>query len=101
MTSAVEGFCPQESCKGIFYGLLGILFIMGFIGAGTRVPNILINLRNVEERDKTAAITVSVSLLSLLVFLPAPIFMGYIVDETCTIWSDVSSRPPNAPPMGG
>ena len=48
----------------------------------------LISLRAIAPSDKAASLTLTVSLLSLLAFLPSPIVFGAVVDAACTVWGE-------------
>ena len=84
---AVNGACPADSsCNTKFYAVVGGLFLWGMIMSSSRIPNTLVGLRAIDRRDKAASITVSISVLSLLAFLPSTIVIGSIIDLSCTIW---------------
>ena len=83
--SAADGYCPFD-CDRAFYSLLGVLFVVALVGGATRIPNMLISLRAIRPEDKAASLTLSVSLLSLFAFLPAPIVFGKLVDAACKLW---------------
>ena len=87
--SAVDGYCPFD-CDRAFYGLLGVLFVMALLGGATRIPNMLISLRVINPADKAAGLTLSVSLLSLLAFLPSPVIFGKLVDAACKLWGELA-----------
>lgn len=84
-----DGICTVD-CQSTFFMLLGVLFIFSLVGSTTRIPNFLLSLRSIEVRDKAASITLTVSILSLLAFLPSPIIYGAIMDETCILWDTTS-----------
>ena len=79
------GTCPQD-CSSQFYAMIGFLTVFSIIGSTTRIPNMLLSLRSIEMRDKSASITFSVSFLSLFAFLPSPFVYGAILDSTCILW---------------
>ena len=83
----LEGYCPESSCKGAFYAILGVLGICSLMLATSRIPNMLLSLRVLSKEDKAASFTLSVSFLSLLAFLPGPIVFGSLFDNSCVIWS--------------
>lgn len=59
---------------------------MKFLGASGRASNFLVGIRCVEQRDKTVAIGLGMSLVRLLASVPSPIFFGYILDAACISW---------------
>ena len=79
------GTCPVD-CSTQFYAMIGFLTVFAIIGSTTRIPNMLLSLRSIEMRDKSASITFSVSFLSLFAFLPSPFVYGAILDSTCILW---------------
>lgn len=83
--SARSGPCPIN-CKNKLTIFLIVMCFMKFIGASGRASNFLVGIRCVEERDKTLAIGLGMSLVRLLASVPSPIFFGYIIDSACIIW---------------
>ncbi|XP_040584004.1 solute carrier organic anion transporter family member 74D [Lepeophtheirus salmonis] len=79
-------YCEDESCGSQFIIFMSILGLFGILGTSTRIPNLIITLRAIDPKDKAAALTLSVSLLSLFAFLPATVVFGYIIDKTCVVW---------------
>ena len=51
---AFSGYCPSD-CSNQFYLLLGLMLTIGLIAGTGRLPNTLILLRAIEQRDKAAA----------------------------------------------
>ena len=87
MSSAVEGYCPSN-CQDQFIILTIVLIILGSMTSMGFLPKTLINMRVIRRRDKSAAMTLLVSAISLLAILPSPIIFGAIYDATCTIWGE-------------
>merc|ERR1711953_1028580 len=50
------GTCPVD-CSTQFYAMIGFLTVFAIIGSTTRIPNMLLSLRSIEMRDKSASIT--------------------------------------------
>ena len=88
---AFAGYCPS-SCVRQFYLLLGLMLTIGLIAATSRLPNTLVLLRAIEQRDKAAALTVTVSFVSAFALLPSPIIFGSIYDRACTIWAEICGQ---------
>ena len=84
---AFSGYCPSD-CSNQFYLLLGLMLTIGLIAGTGRLPNTLILLRAIEQRDKAAALTVTVSFVSAFALLPSPIIFGSIYDGACTVWAE-------------
>lgn len=51
-----------------------------------RASNFLVQMRCVEERDKSVAMGFGLMLTSLLGFIPSPIFFGMVFDNACLVW---------------
>ena len=83
--SAIAGYCPFN-CSTQFTLVIGLLTAFSLLGSTGRIGNQLISLRAVEPRDKSAGIIIMVSLLSLFVFLPSPIIVASIMDNSCLEW---------------
>ncbi len=84
---AVDGYCPSPACNRMFFTLLAVLFATALTSATTRVPNMLISLRSIDLKDKPASLALSVAVLSLLAFLPAPVAFGWLMDSACIVWN--------------
>lgn len=89
--SARSGPCPIN-CQTQLMMFLIVMCFMKFIGSTGRASNFLVGIRCVEERDKTVAIGLGMSLVRLLASVPSPIFFGYILDSACVAWGKTCSR---------
>lgn len=78
--TAQTGPC-QIDCKTKLIIFLVVMCIMKFIGASGRASNFLVGIRCVEERDKTLAIGLGMSMVRLFAAVPAPIVFGYLIDR--------------------
>jgi Organic Anion Transporter Polypeptide (OATP) family/Kazal-type serine protease inhibitor domain len=78
--TAKTGPCPID-CKTKLMIFLSIMCVMKFIGASGRASNFLVGIRCVEERDKTLAIGLGMSMVRLLASVPSPIVFGYLIDR--------------------
>jgi len=87
MDSAIDGFCPAD-CDGLFYLTLGAMSIISLLGSSTRVGSVLISLRAVDPADKSASLVIMVSLLSMFGFLPSPLIIGKLLDDSCSVWGE-------------
>ena len=85
--SAIAGYCPFD-CSSQFRLFIGLLSAFSLLTSTGRIGNQLVSLRAVEPRDKSAGLIIMVSLLSLFVFLPSPIIVANIMDNSCQVWGD-------------
>ena len=84
---AFAGYCPSD-CSSQFNILLGGMLAVGVIGAASKLPNALLFLRAIEQRDKSVAVTVTITCISSFALLPSPIMFGSIYDASCVVWSE-------------
>ena len=85
--SAIAGYCPFD-CSTQFSLFVGLLSAFSLLTSTGRIGNQLVSLRAVQPRDKSAGLIIMVSLLSLLVFLPSPIIVANIMDNSCQVWGN-------------
>lgn len=84
---ATPGFCTSD-CGVVFALFLVMQNFLTFIGASGHAGNALLHFRCVDKHDKSLAIGIAETLMSLLAFIPAPIIFGMIIDSTCLVWSE-------------
>ena len=84
---AYDGYCPAD-CSNQYSILIGMILVIGLIGSTSRLPNMLIFLRAIDQQDKAAGVTVTVSFISAFGLLPSPIIYGHIYDNACIIWAE-------------
>lgn len=77
---AISGPCTVN-CQQELFIFLAVMCAMKFIGATGRTSNFLVSIRCIEERDKTAAVGLSATLVHLFAFIPSPILFGYLLDK--------------------
>ena len=70
-------------------GHLAVLLTIAFLVATNRVPNSLIMMRAVAPKDKGAAVSSCLSMVSTFALLPAPFLYAALYDNSCVLW-DVS-----------
>lgn len=92
--TAISGPCVIN-CRNKLIMFLIVMCFMKFIGASGRASNFLVGIRCVEEKDKTLAIGLGMSLVRLLAAVPSPIVFGYIIDNACIIWGRTCSTKGN------
>lgn len=87
MMLADIGYCPgsRNNCTYLWPYII-ILAVSKLIVSATRVGNILILIRSVHKLDKSVAMALSLSVVSILGFIPGPIVYGGIADATCMLW---------------
>ena len=84
---AVEGYCPSN-CQQQFTLLVFVGVMLGSASATGLLPSTLINMRAIRSIDKSASMTLTVSVLSAFAILPSPMIFGAIYDSSCTIWGE-------------
>ncbi|XP_062708927.1 solute carrier organic anion transporter family member 74D-like [Aedes albopictus] len=87
---ALAGPCPLN-CQKEFITFLVVMCFLKFSGATGRASNFLVSVRCVDEKDKTVSMGFGMMLLSLLSFIPSPIFFGLVLDKTCLVWGKTCS----------
>ncbi|XP_065078887.1 solute carrier organic anion transporter family member 74D-like [Ochlerotatus camptorhynchus] len=87
---ALAGPCPMD-CQKEFITFLVVMCFLKFSGATGRASNFLVSVRCVDEKDKTVSMGFGMMLLSLLSFIPSPIFFGLVLDKTCLVWGKTCS----------
>uniref|UniRef100_A0A6M2E1I6 Putative organic anion transporter n=1 Tax=Xenopsylla cheopis TaxID=163159 RepID=A0A6M2E1I6_XENCH len=84
------GYASSSSCAidctYQFYIFLGIVCLLNFSGGTGRASTFLITIRCVKEKDKSISMGFGLMAMSLFSFIPAPIFFGYLLDQTCLVW---------------
>lgn len=78
--SASSGPCAVNCQKELFM-FLALMCFLKFIGATGRISNFLISIRCIDEKDKTASIGLSSTLIHLFALIPSPILFGFILDK--------------------
>ncbi|XP_052085396.1 solute carrier organic anion transporter family member 3A1-like [Mytilus californianus] len=79
------GICQSNCPYLIPYVVVEVL--LTFVGTMSVIPVSLIILRSLEDQDKSIAFGMQSFILSLTVFIPAPIVFGYLFDSVCKEWS--------------
>ncbi|XP_030386446.1 solute carrier organic anion transporter family member 74D isoform X2 [Scaptodrosophila lebanonensis] len=92
--TGVEGACPVD-CSSQFISFLVVMCFLKFVGASGRSSNVLLSLRCVPPEDKSFALGLGSMLVSLISFIPSPIFYGWIMDNHCLIWDKTCTNKGN------
>uniref|UniRef100_A0A1A9UYM4 Solute carrier organic anion transporter family member n=1 Tax=Glossina austeni TaxID=7395 RepID=A0A1A9UYM4_GLOAU len=91
---AISGACPVN-CFSQFVTFLVVMCFLKFIGATGRASNFLVSVRCVPEKDKTAAMGFGMMMMSMLAFIPSPIFFGWVLDRLCLVWGKTCTNKGN------
>ncbi|KAK3088850.1 hypothetical protein FSP39_024570 [Pinctada imbricata] len=83
---ATPGICDTDCPYLIPYMVTSIISTL--TGTLAIMPMYLVILRSVAESDRSLAMGINSFILSLVVFLPAPIVFGKLFDGTCKLWKD-------------
>ncbi|OQV15397.1 Solute carrier organic anion transporter family member 4C1 [Hypsibius exemplaris] len=84
----IGGFCPKR-CPNI-YAFVCIMFIAMFCMGLPLAGSIMIQYRLVDPDLKAMSTGLLLLITSAFGYLPAPIFVGAIVDSTCRLWQTSS-----------
>ncbi|WAR17995.1 SO74D-like protein [Mya arenaria] len=82
---ADPGICATGCSMLIPY--VAVSGIASLIGTSAIAPIFIIVLRSVEQNDRAMAVGLMSFLMSLVVFLPAPMVYGKIFDSFCSVWT--------------
>ncbi|XP_010084961.1 PREDICTED: solute carrier organic anion transporter family member 1C1-like [Pterocles gutturalis] len=85
-SSAVLGQCQRESCTKAFPYFLALQTACAFILALGGTPTYMIMFRSVSPDLKSFAVGIETLGGRVLGGLPAPIYFGALIDETCLKW---------------
>ncbi|XP_032301913.1 solute carrier organic anion transporter family member 1C1-like isoform X2 [Coturnix japonica] len=88
--SAVLGQCQRESCTKAFPYFLALQTACAFILALGGTPTYMIMFRSVSPDLKSFAVGIETLGGRILGGLPAPIYFGALIDETCLKWGTKS-----------
>ncbi|XP_050324322.1 solute carrier organic anion transporter family member 4A1-like [Bactrocera neohumeralis] len=91
---AITGACPVN-CFAQFVTFLSVMCCLKFVGATGRASNFLVSVRCVSEKDKTAAMGFGMMMMSMLAFIPSPIFFGWVLDRLCLVWGKTCTNKGN------
>ncbi|KAK7865240.1 hypothetical protein R5R35_012366 [Gryllus longicercus] len=90
----VDGACITD-CSGNFTVFLIMQSILRFLQATGKSGNMLLQFRSVNEEDKSMSIAIMEILLCCLVYIPAPIVFGIILDSVCLVWGETCGHSGN------
>ncbi|XP_014111574.1 PREDICTED: solute carrier organic anion transporter family member 1C1 isoform X2 [Pseudopodoces humilis] len=89
-SSAVLGQCQRESCTKAFPYFLALQTACAFLLALGGTPTYMIMFRSVSPDLKSFAVGIETLGGRVLGGLPAPIYFGALIDETCLKWGTKS-----------
>ncbi|KAM6436984.1 solute carrier organic anion transporter family member 1C1-like [Liasis olivaceus] len=84
--SAVLGQCPRDNCTKEFPYFLVLLSILAFLFSLGGTPTYMIMFRSVSPDLKSFAVGIEALCGRILGGLPAPIYFGALIDQTCLKW---------------
>lgn len=82
---AKMGSCPID-CHNELILFMIVMCTIKFFGSTSRASNFLISVRSVHEDDKTVSMGIVLTITAAFAFIPSPIFVGWVFDQTCTVW---------------
>lgn len=85
-SSLKRGPCPVE-CDN-FTKYITFLSIGKFISSTSRTGNFIVRFRSVEERDKSFAMGIGMTIFGTFGSIPYPLIFGAVADAACTIWEE-------------
>ncbi|XP_019400010.1 PREDICTED: solute carrier organic anion transporter family member 1C1-like isoform X1 [Crocodylus porosus] len=88
--SAVLGQCQRESCTNKFPYFLVLLTVNAFTLSAISTPTYMIIFRIISPDLKSFAVGTETLIGRLLGGLPAPIYFGALIDQTCLKWGTKS-----------
>ncbi|CAG2109480.1 unnamed protein product, partial [Medioppia subpectinata] len=91
--AATTGYCKRDvsSCNKIV-PYLSIISLGSMIASTTRTGSLLITLRSVDSKDKSFAIGMMSTFISLFAFIPYPLIFGAITDSACLVWESTCGK---------
>ncbi|KAJ8261969.1 hypothetical protein GJAV_G00160590 [Gymnothorax javanicus] len=85
-SSAVLGQCARQNCETIFRYYMIVSVIGSFISACGGTPGYIVLLRSIPQELKSLAIGMHILIIRTLGGIPAPIYFGAMIDNTCLKW---------------
>ena len=89
-SSLTPGYCPND-CGNNFTKYMAFLAICKFISSTSWIASLILKVRSVEERDKSFAIGLAMTISSILAWIPNPLIFGTVADAACAIWGESCS----------
>ncbi|XP_031548581.1 solute carrier organic anion transporter family member 4C1-like isoform X2 [Actinia tenebrosa] len=83
---------PCKKRCSYLYLFVGYLFIMTVIGVCDQIPSDIVLFRSVPDNQRSYGLGIQFVLSKLMAALPGPIIIGYIIDETCSLWKTKCSQ---------
>ncbi|XP_033640943.1 solute carrier organic anion transporter family member 3A1-like isoform X1 [Asterias rubens] len=80
---STQGACI-EPCNMLYYAM-GVLFVNVLLGSCSKNPLLIVNMRCVDDADKTFALGVASLIGRAAGFLPAPLYIGALISSTCIL----------------
>ena len=86
-STLLAGYCPTD-CDTPLRAFLITQFVLNFILGLGRVGNLLVHVRCVDKEDKALGMAIQEISLALVAFIPGELMFGWLVDSTCTLWTE-------------
>ncbi|XP_072038016.1 solute carrier organic anion transporter family member 3A1-like [Amphiura filiformis] len=87
---AIAGVCAVHcSPAWLFWLILCAIYILAGI---QYTPHLILMIRCVVPRDRTAALSILVIFWHLVGYIPALIYFSFALNKSCILWSDVSTQ---------
>ncbi|XP_062617842.1 solute carrier organic anion transporter family member 4A1-like [Saccostrea cucullata] len=90
-SSAPSMVLRSGTCSGRctwFYVFCVLLFLMMFLTFSTTSPTLTAMFRCIPQQQRSLGLGIQLTFGRLLGTLPGPIFLGAILDSTCSVWQD-------------
>uniref|UniRef100_A0A8C4N555 Kazal-like domain-containing protein n=1 Tax=Eptatretus burgeri TaxID=7764 RepID=A0A8C4N555_EPTBU len=84
--TATLGQCPRERCFNSFILLICVEVLAAFISCLGYTPSYLIFIRSIPKQLKAFALGMQTLVVRTLAGIPAPIYFGAALDQTCIKW---------------
>uniref|UniRef100_A0A8C4N9I6 Solute carrier organic anion transporter family member n=1 Tax=Eptatretus burgeri TaxID=7764 RepID=A0A8C4N9I6_EPTBU len=87
-SSAVLGHCPRRDCSASFILYISVEVIASFISCLGYTASYLIFIRSIPKNMKSFALGMHIVIARTFGGIPAPMYFGAALDQTCISWSE-------------
>ncbi|XP_077989912.1 solute carrier organic anion transporter family member 1B1-like [Glandiceps talaboti] len=85
-TFAYDGLCESPLCKYLA-ALLAVMSIFAIANSATSLPSVMMAMRSVHPDQKSFAVGIRSTIISLYFFI-TPLIAGALIDATCILWRE-------------